>query len=37
MNACQPDSLGSDFYSEIAKLFIDSGPIGVWSELENAE
>ena len=37
MNACQPDSLGSDFYSEIAKLLIDSGPIGVWSELENAE
>ena len=34
---CQPDSLGSDFYSETAKLFIDGGPIGVWSELGNAE
>lgn len=37
MNACQPDSLRSDFYSEIAKLLIDGGPIGIWSELENAE
>lgn len=37
MNACQPDSLRSDFYSEISKLLIDGGPIGIWSELENAE
>ena len=37
MNACQPDSLGSDLYNETAKSLIYGGLIGVWSELENAE